>query len=52
MIAEQIDFLLLDQIDNMEVSDGYDSHNDMKRAWLKAVAERAAILAKQVPVDS
>lgn len=42
---EQIRFMLVDIIDNMEAPDDYPSHQDFKRDWLFAVADVATELA-------
>lgn len=48
---EQIRWMLVDIIDNMEAPSDYPSHQDFKRDWLFAVADIAGGLAREVTTE-
>ena len=48
---EQIRYMLVDIIDNMEAPTNYPCHQDFKRDWLFAVADVARDLANEVTTE-
>ena len=48
MNKDEIKAMLEDIIDNMEVSEPYPTHADMKRDWLNCVADAANELIREL----